>query len=421
MLKYCDSFDHITASSLTSLGWWGLDWWNGNLLAINQGLGRWGTNRLELVGGSGNPKTFTLARSCNRIVVGFAFSKYANNSTHTLIFSYGTYKNFSVTFALSASGLTFSFATGAGTGYPAIPSSAYVSVPFIQSTAAYTFVEVLVDVTDYTNGQVKCAINGKVVHNVTGIKTAAGDGFGNNPYDPRAKINTIMFATDGAGNYGTGMYIDCIYICDDEGGYHNDFLGDIFVKALYPTNDGDRRDWSPYINGLLAPDDTQRVTLIDDPVFDPAIEPDFIQADQELSQELMHFHDAGIPVDSTLIALNHRTVARSLASPGSPQPNTLIPIFKSSGNDIITISSLAKKLAGWTYQFLDVYHNLVPGLAIDWTPLLLEESQFGFVLREPIWTGLELEEITFAEEVTEAHIPEVTDSPLDFADEVVDE
>ena len=421
MLKYCDSFDHATASALTALGWWGLDWWNGSLLAINSGLGRWGTNRLEIVNGSGNPKYFQLSRSCNRIVVGFAFAKYGNITSHTIIFSYGSYKNFAVTITISATGLTFSFATGVGTGYPAIPSSAYVSAPFVKSDA-YTFVEILVDVTDYTNGRVKCGVNGTVVHDVTGIKTAAGDGFGNNPYDPRAKINTVMFASDASGNYGTGMYIDSIYICDDEGGYHNDFLGDIFVKTRYPTSDGDQTAFSPYINGLAAPDSTPRVTLIDDPVFDPTIEPDYIQADQDLVQETMWFADADIPVDSTLIAVNHRIAARSVASPGTPPPNTLIPLFKSSGNDIIITNSLAKKFTGWTYQFLDVYYNLVPGLTVDWTSLLLDESQFGFMLREPIWTGVGLEEVIFADEVWDTEFDwDLVEDALGFADEVVDE
>jgi hypothetical protein len=135
-------------------------------------------------------------------------------------------------------------------------------------------------------------------------------------------------------------------------------------------------------------------------VFDPAIEPDYIQADQDLVQETMSFGTGNIPVDSTLIAVNHRTAARSVASPGTPPQNTLIPLFKSSGNDVIVTNSLAKKLTGWTYKFLDVYYNLVPGLTVDWTELLLDGSQFGFMLRESIWTGVVLEEIGFADEVT---------------------
>ena len=287
--------------------------------------------------------------------------------------------------------MTFNFWTGNGSGYPAIPSSAYVSAPFVQ-TNAFTFVEILVDVADFMNGRVKCGVNGRVVHDQTGIATAAYTGFGSNPFDPRAKINRVQF--------NNTLRLDSIYICDDEGGYHNDFLGDIFVKTLYPLGDGEQVAWEPYVNGLPAPDGMVRTELIDDPVFNPDVEQDYIQSAQDLAQETMWFPGtAELPVSCTIIAVNHRTAARSVASPGTPPPNTLIPLYKSSGNEIVITNSLAKKLVGWTYQFLDVYYNLVPVLTVDWTKLLLEGSQFGFMLREPIWTGLNLEEACFEDEV----------------------
>ena len=390
MLKYCESFDHVTAAALMALGW-NTDT-NRQIVA---GAGRWGTSLLELnVNGTYSPNvaSFTLARSCDRIVVGFALlpkANYYGDKTFYVQFLYGTYENFRVRVVPTTSGLTFQFWTGEGTGYPLIASSAYISAPFIQS--AFTFIEILVDVTDYTNGQVKCGVNGKVVHTATGIMTAAGTGFGNNPFDPRAKINRVQF--------NATLKLDSLYICDDDGGYHNDFLGDIFVKTIYPVGDGDRIDWSPYINGLAAPDNTPRVSLIDDPVFDPAVEPDYIQAEQDLAQETMSFGNTAIPVESTLIAVNHRTAARSDATPGTPPPNALIPLYKSSGNDTVVTNSLAKKFSGWAYQFLDVYYNLVPDLTVDWTKQILDESLFGFIFRESIWTGVLLDDIGIADEV----------------------
>ena len=392
MLKYCESFDHITAASLVALGWGGDT--NRQILG---GVGRGGSSLLDLnvtLTYNVGPSYFTLPRLCSRIVVGFAFTRkadYFGNPNFYIQFCYGDYENFRVQVALSASGLTFNFWTGSGTGYPAIPSSAYVSVPFVQ-TNAFTFVEILVDVADFMNGRVKCGVNGKVVHDVTGIATAAYTGFGSNPFDPRAKINRVQF--------NHTMRLDSLYICDDEGGYHNDFLGDFLVKTIYPLGDGDRVDWEPYINGLPAPDNTVRTGLIDDPVFDPAIEAEFILCAQDLAQETMWFPGvAELSAEATIVAINHRTAVRSVASPGNPPPNTLIPLYKSSGNEIVVTNSLAKRLTGWTYQFLDVYYNLVPVLTVDWTKLLLEGSQFGFMLREPVWTGVILDEASFADEV----------------------
>lgn len=396
MLKYCDSFDHATWTALQALGYTTS---RGEAMSIVPAIGRWGTSVLRLNyyhSVAVYPPMGT--RLCNRIVIGFACK--ATGQPLRVFFRSGTYLNFTVTMTISATGMTFSYVTGPGTGYPVIPNSPYVSVPFIGVAGHYTYIELYVDVTDYTNGTVKVAVNGKTVHTLTGIMTAAGLGFGNDPFDSRAKLTNVGFGEPN--DYTDYCYdIDSIYICDDEGGYHNDFLGDIFVKTFYPVGDGDKIDWSPYINGLAAPGNTQRVTLIDDPVFDPAVEPDYIQADQDLSQETMSFGPALIPAESTLIAVNHRTAARSVASPGTPPQNTLIPLYKSQGNDIIVANSLAKKFTGWTYKFLDVYWNLVEGLTVDWTKLLLAESQFGFMLRESIWTGVILEELGFADEVVD--------------------
>lgn len=453
MLKYCDSFDHYshpgvdgnfdTASPLGLLGWsaqYKKD------LVVNPGKGRWGTNRLD-ISYTAYTKRFSIGRSCNTVVVGFAFQRahdiYASwvdgvpvytwnpQNTFTVGFGYGTFENFRVTCALTTArgnpynnnnylamqrcGLAFTYTTGNGTGYPAIQNSPYVPVPFMlnghsnpgyaltveQSESAFTFLEIYIDVTDYKNGTVKVAVNGTTVHTLTGIVTAAYNGFGDNPADPRAKINTINFGkatTDGDAK----LFIDSMYVCDDDGGYNNDFLGDIFVRTAYPKGDGTRKDFSAYINSVEQPEENPHRSIIDDTPFSASDEADYLQADQDLSQELVSFEPVEIPAESTIIAVNHRTAARSVASVGTPPPNTLVPLFKAVGNDTVITESLAKKLTGWTYQFLDIYWNLVPGFAVDWTEQYIDDSEFGFLLREPIWTGVELEEIGFTEEVIDS-------------------
>ena len=242
-------------------------------------------------------------------------------------------------------------------------------------------------------------MNGTTVHTLTGIVTCAYNGFGDNPADPKAKIDTINFGKEPYND--SFVLIDSMYVCDETGGYQDDFLGDIFVKAAYPKADGSRRDFAPHINSVEQPEDTPHYNIIGTTVFSPSDEADYIQADQDLSQELISFGEVEIPDESTVIAVNHRTAARSVASMGTPPPNTLVPLFKAIGNDTVVTNSLAKKFTGWTYQFLDVYWTLVPGFAIPWTELLIDQSEFGFLLREPIWTGVVSETAEFAEEITE--------------------
>jgi len=454
MLKYCDSFDHclhpspesgnfVATSPLGLLGWstaYAKD------LYIEPGKGRWGTNRLNM-NYSSNSKSFSIGRSCNTVVVGFAFQRGMTTNTYvngypvfeppsapqtvsvynefTVGFSYGTFENFRVNCKMTTalgppsssyvwqqvSGLEFTYTTGTGTGYPAIQGSPYVSVPYLvrqkpytanynqadRMELAFTFLEIYIDVTDYKNGTVKVAVNGETVHTLTGIATCAYNGFGDNPADARAKINTVNFGKLTGG--GAILFLDSMYVCDDDGGYNNDFLGDIFVKAAYPKGDGSKKDFIPYVNSTQQADDAPRYSIIDDTPFSTANEADYIQGDQDGIQELVSFDSVEIPSESTIIAVNHRTAARSVASVGTPPPNTLVPLFKAIGNDTIITNSLAKKFTGWTYQFLDIYWNLVPGFAVDWTAQYIDDSEFGFMLREPIWTGVELEDITFADEV----------------------
>jgi hypothetical protein len=136
----------------------------------------------------------------------------------------------------------------------------------------------------------------------------------------------------------------------------------------------------------------------DDPV-QPGNELEYLEADQDLSEEMFVFPPDPVPVGSTVVSVNHRTMFRNVASPGNPPPNALIPLYRIAGNPAVVTNSLAKKLVGWLYEDLDVYYGTVPGLAIPWTEYLLEQSEFGFLLREPTWTGVSDESLGFADEV----------------------
>jgi len=133
--------------------------------------------------------------------------------------------------------------TGAdGTGYPAITITE-PAIPAPYSHADYTFIEIAVDVADYGNGWAKVAVNGKTYINKTGIVTAAYNIFGNNPYDDRSKLNRVRIDTVPAVGYygwmGDGnYYYDTIYLCDEDGGYQDDFLGTAFLGNRLPHRSG---------------------------------------------------------------------------------------------------------------------------------------------------------------------------------------
>ena len=194
-----------------------------------------------------------------------------------------------------------------------------------------------------------------------------------------------------------------MYLADDQGGYQDDFLGDIFVKTAYPVADGTKRNWVPYANAtILRPRETAHHELVDNDPIQPGDETEYLEADQDLTEDMLGFGADPIPAGSDLIAVNHRTMYRNVASPGSPLINSLTPLFQMIGNPIVRTDSLAKKLAGWSYGFLDVYYGIVPVSAEQWREYLLEQAEFGFMLK----TAENLQKV---------------DEAVALADEVIDE
>lgn len=423
------------ASLLTQRGWI----FTGNCPFAKAGVGRMGTAAL----GISTTHSLTLPsinRKCSRIVIGAAVigplghpGGYGNPPTATGLDFYFQYlapgaeahTNFRIRCLFNRNeSITVSMWTGSdGSGYPAITITE-PAIPTPYSHADYTFIELYVDVADYMSGRVKVAVNGKTYVDKTGIITAAYNAFGNNPYDDRAKLNRVYIATVPAvGYYGwigdSSYYYDTIYLCDDAGGYQDDFLGPIFSKSFYPVAAGSKSNWSPYVNSAYHEDGKHHERVDDDPV-QPGNELEYLEADQDLTEEMFVFPPDPIPVGSAVVSVNHRTMFRNVASPGTPPPNALIPLYQIAGNPAVVTNSLAKKISGWLYENLDVYYNTVPGLAIPWTEYLLEQSEFGFLLREPTWTGVSPDVFGFADDVMGEHVPEVTEVSFDFADDVSD-
>jgi len=426
MIKLIETFDHVSApggvintlyaippfevgsdfSLLTQLGWTFPTMYYG-MPYIAPAAGRLGSSALVCPGIIGFTPTIRpprIGRKCSRLVLGMAIMPTGPaTKSFVVYFQYDDHINFSIKCLVNSDGsLTVSMCTGStGTGYPAITIPATpIPAPYI--TFDYTFVEVYVDVADYANGRAKVAVNGKTYVDKTGIITAAYNAFGDNPYDDRAKLNNVCVTMLPPGGYNSQTYyFDTIYLCDDEGGFQDDFLGPVFSKSFYPVAAGSKSNWSPYVNSTYH-EDGKHYELVDDDPVQPGNELSYLEADQDLTEEMFVFPPDPLPVGSTLVSVNHRTMFRNVASPGMPPSNALIPLYQIAGNPVVATNSLAKKITGWLYEGLDVYYNIVPGLAIPWTEYLLGQSEFGFLMREAIWTG-------------------VLDEPLEFADEVIDE
>ena len=429
MLKLFEGFDHIGMSTDGSAGnqtsyLWSLGWkfghgysptspWPWGNPQVVAGRGRFGTRALDCRNATAIFLP-TLPRLCNKLVVGLCVADCITSQWQLGRQNYGEgipdiwfyfmydpgdgtafIVNFKVRIRFSRDyKATVTCFTGNDNddsyAYPIILTPEHIPAPYF--TSDFNFLEASVDLTDFMNGSFKFAYNGVTYIDKTGLVTANYSVFGSDPFDPRAKINKVVVTfMSGA------ALVDTIYLCDDAGGYQNDLLGPLLSVTRYPIEDGDRSNWMPVDNSVVVDAPGAHHEFVDDDPIYPGNETTYLQADQDLSSELMFYGLDPIPAGGSLVAVNSRTLFRNVASVGTPQFNSIVPLFQMQGNPTIETNSLAKRADGWTYTFLDVYYPLVPGFATPWAEYLLKQSTFGFMLRTLENMQMQLEEVSIAD------------------------
>jgi hypothetical protein len=117
---------------------------------------------------------------------------------------------------------------------------------------SYQHVEIKATI-DGSAGAVEVRVNGVTVISATGVDTVATTA----EMDVSGKINGLaecsQVALVGGPNHGSTMNVSMndynirysdLVCWDDSGSYNNDFLGDHFVTAHYPTGDTAQADWT---------------------------------------------------------------------------------------------------------------------------------------------------------------------------------
>lgn len=97
-------------------------------------------------------------------------------------------------------------------------------------TAVWYFIEFKATINN-TTGAYTVKVNGTEVLAATSQDTQATS----NAYATHVRI----------GNGGNFLYVDDVYICDNEGSVGNDFLGDVKVISLRPSGAGTYSEWTP--------------------------------------------------------------------------------------------------------------------------------------------------------------------------------
>lgn len=418
MLKYIETFDNINnVAALVSTHGWAFTSAN-NYISIKPRIGRMGTSALMAYY---NVLRLPTISPTTRIVLGMAVrhpigdmgagNNNNGNAFIDLVFGYGVsgdsiqIPHFTIRLFCERrqhgyhvdvndedyGRMKVSMWTGStSSGYPPIVVELpYIVIPY--GATDYNFLEFYVDCADIPNGRVKIALNGNVVIDMDMIPTTNYNAYNSDPFDVRAKMTGVTVSPQCSRDYipagslvyeSKGWLFDTIYVCDGSGGYQDDFLGPVMSKSFYPMANGDKNNWTPYVNSEVY-EDNRHFDRINYPI-DTTDETEFIEGDADLLEELYFFSSELIPIYSDILAVNHRTVFRNLAMPNHPTPDSLAPITKVVGNDKIIVNAQTKRLTGYDYKLLDIYYGLVPGLAIPWTKYLLAESQFGFLQKNAI-------------------------------------
>ncbi|MES4793250.1 MAG: hypothetical protein C4321_09995, partial [Chloroflexota bacterium] len=186
-------------------------------------FGRYGTQGITATG-SNQAVTKNLSGNYPVLIVGAAVrrtSDYNNNRVLIALRDNGTTQ---VDLWLSSSNRLYVTRNGTLLG-----SVSNFSVPL----NSWVYLELKAKI-DPTTGYIIVRANGVEVINLTNQNTrATANSFAN---------QLLLQLSTG---YGTDIWYDDVYVCDDSGTVNNNFLGDVRIRTVYPNAAGSATQWTP--------------------------------------------------------------------------------------------------------------------------------------------------------------------------------
>lgn len=185
-----------------------------------------------------------------------------------------------------------------------------------------------------------------------------------------SNVNTVGTATQTRptmlylGNAGDAVKtrVDDIYICDDQGATHNDFLGDITIRRLSTSGAGNSTQFTPSIamaNWLLVRD----LTGTDD-------DTTYVQSDTATEKDTYAFTDiSDDPASFKAVAVN------SYCKKSDAGSRNFVHVARSSTTE--TDSSVIYPAAA-QYRYLQSLYTVDPNTSAAWTKAGLNAAEFGF-------------------------------------------
>lgn len=214
MLLFCDGMDHYNAVQA------GNKWDQGSGMSYSTTYGRFGQGCLYSIQSSGGATAAKSLPPGNVFIMGFAFkctNKFPGSDADIISLRNGPNKQCSL---ILTNG-----------GQLAVYGSSKLGSNSVSSIALniWNFVEWKIAITSSTSaGQCVVNVNNTTWLNLVSVNTNAVSGTTNADSVVMGRITYDDFQP---------MYDD-FYICDNQGTYNNDFLGDCRIETLYPKGAG---------------------------------------------------------------------------------------------------------------------------------------------------------------------------------------
>ncbi len=181
--------------------------------------------------------------------------------------------------------------------------------------------------------------------------------------------NTANTGADGASVFqfnwggGTATRFDDIYICDNTGGIHDDFLGDKVVLGILPTADGATNDWVPQTG-------SDNYAMVDDAA--NAANADYVSSNTDADVDLYEFGNLTEMADDGTLDAVMVVLSAAMLSSGSRELKVRVRASGGSTADSATITVESKTTEGFP-----VCYDEDPVAAAAWTKVALDGSQIG--------------------------------------------
>lgn len=214
---------------------------------------------------------------------------------------------------------------------------------------AGTWYYVEIKITDAVAGTVEIHVNGQVVCYLTNKDTTA---------DGTAGYNSMYW---GLGYYSVyPVRIDDLYVCNGAGSTNNDFLGNVQIRAIFPTSDGSSVEW-----GLSAGSD--HYALVDEAP--DTGDTDYVTADSAGTEDTYGCSDAEDlgTIHGTQINITMKEMSAAVV----PTMNSLIysnaTLYPQTVNAAITTA----------YKSYYTINETDPATSAAWSLANLNAAEFG--------------------------------------------